>query len=92
MDAGMVAILTTIIAEAAGIIGILLKNSSDRKKNAIEQAKRDQNIEDRLHQLEKKVDAHNGYAKIFAENSKIQSKTAETLAAIQKDIEWLKKK
>lgn len=77
MDSGMVAISTTIIAEAAGIIGLLIKNSSDRKKAAIEQARRDQKIDDRLARIEenqtrqeKKLDEHNGYAKRFGEIEK----------------------
>ena len=55
MDAAMVTILTTVIVEAAGIIGLLIKSSSERKKNAIEQARRDQKLDDRLDRLEKKV-------------------------------------
>ena len=70
MDAGMITIITTIIVEAAGIIGILIKSSADRNKAAREQAKRDQNIEDRLKVLEKKIDEHNGYAKRFGEIEK----------------------
>lgn len=77
MDSGMVAIATTIIAEAAGIIGLLIKNSSDRKKTAVEQARRDQKIDDRLARIEenqtrqeKKLDEHNGYAKRFGEIEK----------------------
>lgn len=78
MEVGTVAtILTTIIVEAAGIIGILIKNSSERKKNAVEQARRDQSIDDRLARIEdnqkrqeKKLDEHNGYAKRFEEIEK----------------------
>lgn len=85
MDAGMVTILVTLIGEAAGIIGILIKTAAERKKNAIEQARRDQKLDDRLDRLEKKVDEHNGYAQKFTESSK-------AIIAIQKDVEWLKKK
>ncbi len=92
MDSGAVTIYTTVIVEAAGIIGLLIKLSSDRKKHAIEQARRDQAITDELKdirhdqaRMEKKLDEHNGYAKLFSEQS-------ENIAAIKKDIEWLKKK
>lgn len=91
MDSGAVTIYCTVIAEAATIIGLLIKLSSDRKKHAIEQARRDQAITDELKdirhdqaRMEKKLDEHNGYAKLFSEQS-------ENIAAIKKDIEWLKK-
>lgn len=38
----------------------LLANWSARKKDAVENAKRDQKIEDKLQQLSDRVDAHNG--------------------------------
>lgn len=92
MDSATATILTTVIVEAAGIIGLLIKNSSDRKKNAIEQARRDQAITDELKdirkdqaRMEKKLDEHNGYAKMFSEQS-------ENIASIKKDVEWLKKR
>lgn len=92
MDSGAATIYCTVIAEAATIIGLLIKLSSDRKKNAIEQARRDQAITDELKdirhdqaRMEKKLDEHNGYAKLFSEQS-------ENIAAIKKDIEWMKKK
>lgn len=89
MDAGVV---TTIIVEAATIIGLLIKQSGERKQNAIEQARRDQAIADELKdirkdqaRMEKKIDEHNGYAKMFSEQS-------ENIASIKKDVEWLKRK
>ena len=86
MDVGAIAtIITTIIVEAAGIIGLLIKSSAERKKNSIEQARRDQKMDDRLDRLEKKVDSHNAYAEKFAS-------TATAITAIQKDVEWLKRK
>lgn len=42
-------------------------------------------IEHRLKALEKKVDEHNGYAKMFAESH-------ETTALMQKDIQYIKEK
>jgi len=92
MDSATATILSTVVVEAAGIIGLLIKLSSDRKKNAIEQARRDQAITDELKdirkdqaRMEKKLDEHNGYAKMFSEQS-------ENIASIKKDVEWLKKK
>lgn len=77
MDPAAATILTTVIVEAAGIIGLLIKSSSERKKTAVDQARRDQRIDDRLARIEenqtrqeKKLDEHNGYAKRFEEIEK----------------------
>lgn len=80
-----VTLFTTIIIEAAGILGLLIRQNAERKKTAIEQARRDQKLDDRLASLEKKVDEHNGYAQKFSE-------TSRNIATIQKDIEWIKRK
>lgn len=52
----IVAIITGIFAT----IGVVVSNHAFNKKNGIEQAKRDQQIEDKISELSKRVDAHNG--------------------------------
>lgn len=89
MDVGAVAtIITTIIVEAAGIIGLLIKQNGERKQNAIDQARRDQKIDDRLARIEenqnrqeKKIDEHNGYAKRFGEIEKAIVKIETKMSA-----------
>ena len=78
------AVIIAIITGGVTLAGNLLANHSARKKDAVEQAKRDQKFDDRLDRLEQKVDEHNNYGKKFGEAS-------QALVAIQKDIEWLKK-
>lgn len=79
-DAIIVAIITGIFS----MIGNQLANMSHRKKDAIVQARRDQNLDDRLERLEKKVDLHNEYGKKFGE-------VAVAMTKMQKDIEYLRK-
>ncbi len=93
MDSATATILSTVVVEAAGIIGLLIKLSSDRKKNAIEQARRDQAITDELKdirkdqaRMEKKLDEHNGYAKRFGEIEKACVRTDTRLESIEKQL------
>ena len=56
MDNIIVAIITGLFATA----GVVISNHASNKKNAIEQAKRDQKLEDKIQDLSNRVDAHNG--------------------------------
>lgn len=56
MDNIIVAIITGLFATA----GVIISNHASNKKNSIEQAKRDQKLEDRIQDLSNRVDAHNG--------------------------------
>ncbi len=64
------AVLIAIITGGVTLAGNLLANWSARKKDAIANAIRDQELKDKLGVLEKKVDEHNGYAKRFGEIEK----------------------
>lgn len=52
----IVAIVTGIFAFA----GVVVSNKASNRKNAIEQAKRDTRLEDKIQALTDRVDAHNG--------------------------------
>ena len=52
----IVAIVTGIFAT----IGVIVSNVASNRKNSVEQAKRDQKIEDKIQELTERVDAHNG--------------------------------
>jgi short-subunit dehydrogenase len=79
------AIIVALITGGMTLIGTVFANYSMRKKDGIQQARREQKLDDRLDRLEAKVEEHNNYGKKFGEAS-------QTLTAIQKDIEWLKRK
>ena len=53
-------IIVALITSAFTFAGVLVANWSNRKKTDIEQTRRDQRIEDRIRELTKKVDEHNG--------------------------------
>lgn len=75
----IVAIITGLFATA----GVIISNSASNKKNAIEQAKRDTQLDDSIKELTKRVDAHNGYAEKFAQST-------ESISLLQKDVEYIK--
>ena len=52
----IVAIVTGVFAFA----GVVISNRASNRKNAIEQAKRDTRLEDKIQALSNRVDAHNG--------------------------------
>ena len=79
------AIIVALITGGVTLSVNLLANYSARKKDAVEHARREQKLDDRLDRLEAKVEEHNNYGKKFGE-------ATQALVAIQKDIEWLKRK
>ena len=77
------AILVAIITAGTTIIVQLLINKQNNEKNNIEQAKRDQKLDDKLEHIDTKLEEHNGYAKMFSD-------AKEAIIALQKDVEWIK--
>lgn len=59
-------ILTAIITAVGAVLGQLIISSATKRKQAIEEAKREQRLNDRLEVIEHKIDEHNGYAEKFA--------------------------
>lgn len=53
-------IVIALIAGGVTLSGNLLANWTARKRDAMENAVRDQKIEDSINELSKRVDAHNG--------------------------------
>ena len=53
-------ITIALITGAVTLTGNLLANWSARKRDAVDNAVRDQKIEDSIKELSKRVDAHNG--------------------------------
>ena len=89
------AVLTAIIMAAASVICQLLINRSNRikrvaedlekdQKRAVQDAIKDERLENRLRSIESKLDTHNGYAEKLGE---IQT----DIAVIKNDIKTLYK-
>lgn len=73
-------VIIALITGGVTLAGNLIANYSARKKDAIDQAIRDQEFKDKLDVLEKKVDEHNGYAKRFGEIEKAIVRIDTTLS------------
>lgn len=53
-------IIVAIITSAFATVGVVVTNTASNKRNAVEQAKRDTKLEDKIQALSDRVDAHNG--------------------------------
>ena len=89
------AIITAIIMAVSSIVCQVLINRSNRtkrvaednekeQKRAVEDARKDEHLQNRLESIEAKLDEHNGYAKMFHEVSM-------DIAVIKNDIKTLYK-
>jgi len=85
-------IIVAIVTSLSGIVGAYLAVRKGSREQEIKDAQREQRQSDRLDtidekisNLEKKVDIHNGYAEKFGDITK-------NIAVMAKDIEFLKSK
>lgn len=96
MTEAMSAVVTALIMAVASVICQILINHSNRKKRVAEdaekekekaviEARKNENLQNRLNSIESKLDEHNGYAKLIAQ---IQT----DIAVIKNDIKTLYKK
>lgn len=83
-------LLSTIITAVAGVTGAYFAVRKSSQEQEVKNAQREQRQSDRLDRidekisnLEKKVDIHNGYAEKFGD-------IANSMTAMSKDIEFLK--
>lgn len=84
-------IIVALIGASAVVASALLGYFTALKRNAVEEARREQEQQDNFKQIfkrfdavDKRLDEHNHYAEKFSE-------VAKTMTAMQKDIEYLKK-
>ena len=59
------AVIVALITAGAAVLSNWLITRSNREKDTAERAKKDQEVQDRLKTIEKKLDEHNGYAARF---------------------------
>ena len=76
-------VLAALIGAAASIIVNLITASNQRKKRAVEDAKKETELNMRLDSIERKLDVHNGYAEKLGD---IQT----DIAVIKTEIEFIK--
>ena len=78
--------ISVLIGVIGGILGILnqLTNLRKQQEEVIKkQAVRDKEMDDRLSQLEKKIDEHNGWGEKF-------TSLTEAIIEMKTDIKWIK--
>ena len=78
-------IIIAIITGLFAVLGQWLISRQQTAKRKIDEAKRDQKLEDRISALEHKIDIHNGYAEKFSE-------IGTDIAVIKNDIKTLYKR
>lgn len=77
------AILVALITAGASVICQMIISAKTRRDTETKQAVRDKEFEDRLENIEKRLDQHNHYAEKLGEIS-------IALTAIKKDIEYIR--
>lgn len=80
----VVALITGILAVFGTYVGNVTISRKKTREDAIRDARREQNLADRLDRLEKKVDEHNGWGEKFGEIRK-------DIAIIKTEIEYIRK-
>lgn len=80
----VVALITGILAVLGTYVGNVTISRKKTREDAIRDARREQNLADRLDRLEKKVDEHNGWGERFGEIRK-------DIAIIKTEIEYIRK-
>lgn len=84
MESVAVALITGVLAVFGTYVGNVTISRKKTREDAIREARRDQELTDKLDRLEKKVDEHNGYAKRFEEIGK-------DVAVIKAELEFIRK-
>lgn len=79
-----VAVITGVLAVFGTWVGNVSVTRKKTREDAIREARRDQELKDRLDRLEKKVDEHNGWGEKFSDIKK-------DIAVIKTEIEILRK-
>lgn len=79
-----VAVITGVLAVFGTWVGNVSVTRKKTREDAIRDARRDQELKDKLDRLEKKVDEHNGWGEKFGDIKK-------DIAVIKTEIEILRK-
>ena len=80
MSAEMITAIGAIIVGLGSLLGAILAH---RRTVII--------LEEKMKAVEKKLDTHNGYAKLFSESSDRISKIETEIAVISTNLDWLRK-
>jgi len=76
-------IIVAIITAIGAVLGQWIISSASKRKQTIEEAKREQRLDDRLKEMEQKLDSHNSYAEKF-------TSVTTDIAVIKTEIKGIK--
>lgn len=79
------AVIVACITAGASIICQLIIANKGKKETLVENAKKEQALNDKLKSIETKLDEHNGYAQKLGDIS-------AALLSLQKDVEYLRER
>lgn len=84
MESIAVAIITGVLAVLGTYMGNVTITRKKTREDAVREAKREQEWNDRLDRLEKKVDQHNGWGEKFGD-------IKQDIAVIKTELEFIRK-
>ena len=84
-------VLAALIGAAASIIVNLIALAQQGKKRAVEDARKDERLENRLTSIEHKLETHNKYAEKLESIQKDMGEIQTDIAVIKNDIKTLYK-
>lgn len=85
-------VLSALIGAVSAIIVQLIGAWQQKKKRAIEEAIKEERLENRLKSIEKKLDTHNGYAEKLGSIQADIADVKTNIAVMQNDIKNLYKR
>ena len=85
-------VLSALIGAVSAIIVQLIGAWQQKKKRAIEEAIKEERLENRLKSIETKLDTHNGYAEKLGDIQKDIAEVKTNIAVMQNDIKNLYKR
>lgn len=85
-------VLSALIGAVSAIIVQLIGAWQQKRKQAIEEAIKDERLENRLRSIEQKLDTHNGYAEKLESIQADISEMNTNIAVMQNDIKNLYKR
>lgn len=85
-------VMAALIGAVASIIVNLFNNYQQSKKRAIEEAVKEERLQNRLINIEHKLDTHNGYAEKIGGMQKDMNKISTDIAVMANDIKTLYRK
>ena len=78
------------LAAAASVICQIITSKTAAKKDSIERAKRQQKLDDDINTLTKRVNEHNNYAALFAQQTAVLSDLSTDIKLMKQDIKYIK--